>query len=84
MDDWYTPPLIELREITVHNAPSSATKAEAAMWTRRQCRPLMNALAMILHSGFGAGALPEFDARMQEVRARLASEIERIERRDRG
>lgn len=84
MNDWYTPPSIEVREITVHNAPSSVTQAEAEAWTRRQCRPLMSALAMILHNGFGAGALREFDAQMQEVRARLASEIECVERRGRG
>lgn len=80
MDDWYTPPLIEVREITVHNAPSSATQAEAETWTRRQCRPLLNAFVMVLHHGFRAGALREFDARVSEVRARLASEIERAER----
>lgn len=84
MDDWFTPPLLEVREITVHNAPSSATQAEAEAWTRRQCRPLISALAMILHNGFGAAALREFDAQMQEVRGRLASEIERAERRAGG
>lgn len=80
MDDWFTPPLIEVREITVHNAPSSMTEAERETWTRRQCRPLLNIYVMVMHHGFRAGALREFDARVQEVRVRLASEIERAER----
>lgn len=84
MDDWFTPPLIEVREIAVHNAPSSITQTERETWTRRQCRPLLNAYVMVLHHGFREGALREFDARVQEVRARLASEIEQAERRAGG